>query len=126
MPTGPAGGRIAIKKRPLSTFQKKTDAELFGPFFVVLRLRLREEGAPRFRVVAEFWVTPEHPTGLTDDDATTTTRNTKLASYASARPPVPRVRHVFDWHGGAGWSSPSPWVASRSCCVPRREAQGQI
>ena len=39
--------------------------------------------------------------GLTDDDATTTNRNTKPASYAAPARPVPRVRRVFDGHGGA-------------------------
>ena len=38
--------------------------------------------------------------GLTDDDATTTTRDTEPASYALARS-VPRVRRVCDRHGGA-------------------------
>ena len=50
-------------------------------------------------MVAAFRVIPEHPAGLADDDATTTTRTTKPASYALARP-VPRVRIVCDGYGG--------------------------
>ena len=40
------------------------------------------------------------PKHTTNDDATTPTRNTKPASYATARP-VPRVCRVGDGHGGA-------------------------
>ena len=57
-------------------------------------------GALRFRPVAAFRVIPEHPTGLTDDDATTTTRDANPASYATSRP-VQRARRVGDGHGGA-------------------------
>ena len=74
-------------------------------------------GALRFRVVAVFRVIPEHPTGLADDDATTTTRNTKPASYAPARP-VPRVRLVYDGHGGAVILAVGR-VAFVSCATPR-------
>ena len=95
-PTGPASGRIAMKKKATKHVPKSPDAELFGGSpLVALR-----EGALRFRVVAVFRVISEHPTGLTDDNATTTTRNTKPASSASARP-VPRVRRVCGGHGGA-------------------------
>ena len=71
----------------------------------------------RFRVVAVFRVIPEHPTGLADDDATTTTRNTKPASYAPARP-VPRVRLVCGYHGGAVILAVGH-VAFMSCATPR-------
>ena len=82
------------------------------------------EGALRFWVVvAVFRVIPEHPTSLTNDDATTTTRDTKPASYALARS-VPRVRRVCDGHGRAVVLDVGR--VARSCRVPRREAQGQI
>ena len=68
-------------------------------------------------MVAVFRVIPEHPTGLADDDATTTTRNTKPASYAPARP-VPRVRFVCDEHGGAVILAVGH-VAFVSCATPR-------
>ena len=92
---------------------KNSDAELFGS-----PLGAPRDGAPRFRVIAEFWVIPEHPTGFTDDDnATTTTRDTKLASSASARP-VPRVLHVRDGYGG-GLVLAVNRVAFVSCATPR-------
>ena len=47
-----------------------------------------------------FRSVPVRPKCTTDHDATTTTRDTKSASYAPARP-VPRVRRVYDGHGGA-------------------------
>ena len=75
------------------------------------------EGALRFRVVAVFRVILEHPTGLADDDATTTTRTTKPASYAHARP-VPRVRIVCDGHGG-GVLLAVGRVVFVSCAAPR-------
>ena len=58
-----------------------------------------------------------------DDDATTTTRNTKTASYAPARP-VPRVRLVCDAHGGAVILAVGR--VAFVCRVPRREAQGLV
>ena len=58
------------------------------------------EGALRFQPVAAFQGVPERPERTTDHDATTPTRDTKPASYASARP-VPRVRRVCNGHGGA-------------------------
>ena len=74
-PTGPGGGRIAMKKDyHTKHVLKSPDAELCRSLLVALR-----GGALRFRVVAVFRVIPEHPTGLADDDATTTTRNTKPA-----------------------------------------------
>ena len=70
-------------------------------------------------VVAVFRVIPEHPTGLAGDDATTTIRNTKPASYAPARP-VPRVRRVRDGHGGAvAVVLAVGRVAFVSCATPR-------
>ena len=111
-PTGPASGRIAMKKKATKHVPKSPDAELFRSLLVALR-----GGALRFRVVAVFRVIPEHPTGLADDDATTTTRNTKPASYAPARP-VPRVRLVCDGHGGAVILAVGR-VAFVSCATPR-------
>ena len=57
-------------------------------------------GALRFRPVAAFRVVPERPERTTDHDATTPTRDSKIASRAIARP-VPRVRRVDEGHGGA-------------------------
>ena len=72
----------------------------------------------KFWVVAVFRVIPEHPTGLTDDDATTPTRDTKPASYALARS-VPRVRRVCDGHGGTVVLAVGRVVAFVSCATPR-------
>ena len=58
------------------------------------------EGALRFRPVAAFQGVPERPERTTDHDATTPTRDSKIASRAIARP-VPRVRRVDEGHGGA-------------------------
>ena len=110
-PAGPASGRIAMRKGHQAR-SKSPDAELLGSPLVALR-----EGALRFWVVAVFRVIPEHPTGLTDDDATTTTRDTKPASYALARS-VPRVRRVCDGHGGAVVLAVGR-VAFVSCATPR-------
>ena len=115
-PTGHRAGqrRIAMKKGHQAR-SKKPRRRTFGSPLVVLR-----EGARlRFRVVAIFRVIPEHPTGLTDDDAMTTTRNTKPASYAPARP-IPRVRRVRDGHGGAvALFLAVGRVAFASCATPR-------
>ena len=75
------------------------------------------ESALRFRAVAAFWAVPGRPERTTDDDATTTTRDSKPASSASARP-VPRVRYVCDAHG---WSVVLAVgrVAFVSCATPR-------
>ena len=112
-PTGPAGGRIAVKKGHQAR-SKSPDAKTFRSLLVALR-----GGALRFRVIAIFRVIPEHPTGLADDDATTTTttRNTKPASYAPARP-VLRVRLACDGHGGAVILAVGR-VAFVSCATPR-------
>ena len=56
-----------------------------------------------------------------DDDATTTTRTTKPASYAPARP-VPHVRFVCDEHGGAVILDVGH-VAFVSCATPRGAAR---
>ena len=97
--------------------------KFFWPGVILIKFWIGERildalwGGARFRVVAVFWVIPEHPTGLlADDDATTTTRNTKLASClvrprARANlaktvsrcridPPAPRFASVWGgWHG---------------------------
>ena len=110
MPTGgPASGQIVVKKGHQARSKKPTQAERFRSLLVALG-----GGVLRFRVVAAFRVVPEHPAGLADDDATTTTRTTKPASYAPARP-VPRVRLVCDGHGASNLpSSPSSTAVQRS------------
>ena len=93
-PTGAASSRIAMKKGHQTRSKKPKRRTFWIAFGRVAGRRASFSGVAVFRVI------PEHPTGLTDDDATTTTRNAKPASYAPARP-VPRVRRVCDGHGGA-------------------------
>ena len=80
------------------------------------------EGPLCFRAVAvaAFQVVPVLPKRTTNDDATTTTRNTKPASYVPARP-VPRVHLVCDGHGGAVILAVGH-VAFVSCATPRGAA----
>ena len=90
-PTGPASGRIAVK-RPPRTFQKSQTPNFLDHYWS--RCGVARFFVLRFRVVAVFRVIPEHPTGLADDDATTTTRNTKPASYAPTALMILAVGHV--------------------------------
>ena len=87
------------EKRLPNTFQKAQTPNFLDHYWLLVALR---GGALRFRVIAVFRVIPEHPTGLADDDATTTTRTTKPASYAvrprASRPArAPCVR--WAWRG---------------------------
>ena len=88
------------------------------------------ETNPEYRVCLFMTTVPvavwlffcRRPKRTTDDDATTTTQDTTPASYAIARPILPRARHVGDGHCGAV-ALVAGRVARR---VPRREAQGGI
>ena len=64
------------------------DAGVLG----VIHLRVSKVRAPA--------PTPAAPVCIPDDDTTTTTRDSKTASRAIARP-VPRARRVGEGHGGA-------------------------
>ena len=118
-PTGPASGRIAMGKghhmsKPwrTQTRSKKPRRRFWGVTFG--RVAGRRASFSGGCCISDNSRTP---TGLTNDDVTTTTRNAKHASYAPARP-VPRVRRVCDGHGGAVVLVVGR-VAFVSCATPR-------
>ena len=105
--------KIPIKPHMIKHVQKK------NPRSRTFRITFGRDAGRRasFKVGCCISGIPERSTGLTDDDATTTTRDTKPASYALA-PSVPRVRRVCDGHGGAVVLAVGR-VAFVSCATPR-------